>query len=1260
MSQKTPVSTPAAQPAPEARDAARDTETRDTDARAALVAAAVKRWQSELVNLGGRNTLLWFRDLPFGTLDLTTAHPGGVAKLLAGRPTKLSELVREPAALHEARRRARTIRSKALELHEERGITTGFIAIGMATWTIRGASRSPAAPVLLRSCVLKPTDAAYEDFSLDLGTDVELNPVLEHYLRSEQGIDLDPVALEELAGAGNGFDPYPVYAGLQRLCAQVPDFVVSPRLVVGNFSYAKLPMVADLAAQGDRLADHDVVAALAGDAGALADVRRSVPESRPDPDPSREQLVLDADSSQQTAIDAVRSGAHLVIQGPPGTGKSQTIANLIASLAADGRRVLFVAEKRAAIDTVISRLARVGLSDLVLDTYDGASPRARITQQLGDALDRATGARDPDTTEVERDVLATRHALGEHLQALHSRREPWGVSAYEAQEAISALEAQVPAPRSRVRIRGGDLSSLTRERMKQLERDLTEAASRGAWSTDGARDPWYSARVTTSEEAVRARDIAGGLSESGLDEVQKTLDEVFADVRLPEAETVADWGRALSTVAKVRDTLEVFRPDVFDMPLGELVDATGSRQDRQARGADLSWFSRMQLRRQARRLLRPGPPPADLHAALIDAQSQRLAWQQMAGAGGRPELPVDLDRAQTAYDVVERDLTWLGERLATTAAGGDLLHTPLPDLEHRLTELARRPERLTVIPEVIAFGDRLRAAGLGPLVDDLAARRVGAEEVARELEFVWWTSVTEDLTASDPRYGRHDGDQLRRVACDFALADRRHLEGNARQVRAAVGRRVRKVLADNPQQESSVRAEAGKARRHKALRDLLPLAGETLTAVRPCWAMSPLVVASMVPPGTWFDVVIFDEASQTTPARAISAISRATQVVIVGDEQQLSPTTFFTAASDEEDVPREGSPDALESVLDVLAAVLPTRRLTWHYRSFDERLIGFANREMYDGALVTFPGTAGASVLHLESVDGSGVLEQGQATVESTTAEVDRVVELVLEHARTRPRESLGVVALSSRHAARIQEALRRALAREESLAAFFDDEAMERFFVKHLERVQGDERDTIIVSIGFGKTPHGRVLHRFGLLNLEGGERGLNVAITRARRRMTVVSSLRPEDLDPPRLKARGAVMLRDLLSYAANAGDAPAVTGGGARGEESASRLRDGFARRLRQASLVVHEDYGGSQPPIDFVVEDPYHPGQVLVAVESDGPAYAGMSSTRERERLRVEQLERLGWRHVRVWSTDLYRDPARDVARVVAAATEGRRE
>jgi hypothetical protein len=430
--------------------------------------------------------------------------------------------------------------------------------------------------------------------------------------------------------------------------------------------------------------------------------------------------------------------------------------------------------------------------------------------------------------------------------------------------------------------------------------------------------------------------------------------------------------------------------------------------------------------------------------------------------------------------------------------------------------------------------------------------------------------------------------------------------------------------------------------------------------------MSPLVVASVLPPGQWFDVVVFDEASQVPPAEAVSAISRARQVVVAGDSRQLPPTSFFTTVTDGDPAAvgaDEAITEGVESILDVLAAALPSRRLSWHYRSLDERLIAFANAEVYEGSLVTFPGTGTDPVVRLVAVEGQGTIAVGEGAVETTPTEVDRVVELVLEHARTSPDRSLGVIALGITHATRVDEALRLALAgADEQLLDFFDEDRPEPFFVKNLERVQGDERDDVVLTIGYGKTPHGRVLHRFGPLNIEGGERRLNVAITRARRSMTVVSAIAAEDLDPARLRARGAMMLRDYLAYAAGG----PVSGAGADASPttadavppppvpgSRSVVLADLARRLRGHGLVVHEDLGSSADPVDLAVEDPARAGRLMLAVESDGPQYAAMRTTRDRDRLRAEQLERLGWRHLRVWSTDVFRDPARDVSRILEA-------
>jgi hypothetical protein len=1238
--------------AAEARDGTgHDLADGPVQSREDMVARAIAGWQRDLAEVGGRNTLLWYRDLPSGTLDLSNAHPGGLAMLLAGRPTKLSDLFREATVLREARRRARAVRHKTVELAEERGIVAGYLAVGMATWQVPGPSRQPAAPVLLRSCALRPRGAEQEDFEIDLDGQVDLNPALDHYLRSLHGIEVDAAAIAGLATVRGTFDAQPAFAALSDECAAVQGFAITRRLVVGTFSTAKLPMVADLAAQAGALAGHDVVAALAGDPGARAALGAPAPAREPDGDPRGEYLVLDADSAQQEVVEAVRAGGSLVVEGAPGTGKTQTIANLVAALAADGKRVLVVAEKRAALEGLLARLDSVGLPDLVLDQDESAVGGRRAADEIEGALARLgeTGNAGDVPADPGYDVLeARRSALREHVVGLHERREPWGVSAYDAQLALVRLSQRDtgPAPSSTVRIRDVALRHLTPGRLDDLRSRLLDVAAKDAWSLAGSieSDPWYGAYVPSEQEAATAHEMVSRLSSGVLTATRRLMGDALHDVGLPSGRSVADWAKSLRLLTGVRQTLEVFRPEVFEVPLGELSAATASNAYRHTHEVAMGAWSRRRLRAQARQLLRPGPAPADLHEQLRIAQEQRVAWRDLSGGGARPQVPADLDEAGRAYAALEADLSWLAERLGGTAAGADLAGMALDDLQRRLAALAARRDRLDILPVVVDQLSELNGAGLGPIVGDLARRRVPSGEVSAELDHVWWASVLDEIGRIDPRYGAHDGDRLREIRSDYVAADRANLSATAERVRGAASERLRAVVARTPQAATLLRVEGQPARR-RALREVLPAAAELLTAVKPCWAMSPLVVASVLPPGRWFDVVVFDEASQLAVAEAVAAIARAAQVVVVGDRAQLPPAPFSTSATDEPaPVGQEASPAAM-SILDALSSCLPVHRLATDYRSRDERLISFANAEPYAGSLSTFPGTGDGEVVDLVVVDGVGPVEPGLESIETTPAEVDQVVDLVLLHARTRPQESLGVVTLSSRHAEAIGEALSARLERQPEALGFFADDRVERFFVKAVERVQGDVRDAVILSVGYGRTQHGRVLHGFGSLAGEEGPRRLNVALTRARSRMTIVSCFRAEDLDSERLKSPGAVMLRDALTYAeAPHLPRPVVSG--------ADPLLAGLAHRLRAEGLTVRENLGDSAYPLELAVDDPRRPGHGLVAVETDGPKYAAVVGTRERDRLRQEQFERLGWRYVRLWSTDLFRDSDAELQRVMA--------
>lgn len=1220
--------------------------------RVLAVRAAVRGWTSALVELGGTNNLLWQPETASTVLDLRLAHPAGLARLMSGSPTRLEDLVRETAAHQRARTQAARIMAKARELREERGILSCFLAVGEATWTTPNPARTPAAPVLLRPCVLTSTGAPAHDIILEIGEETEVNHVLVHYLATAERLHLDTDALEALAWQGEVFDPRPVYAALAEACAHVPGFAVVDDVRVATYTYSKSAMVADLAEHGDSLAEHDLIAALAGDGPAQERLRRTETVSSQERTETHRGLVLDADPAQVDVLAQVRAGQSLVIDGPPGTGKSQTIANLIAAAAADGRSVLFVAEKRAAIEAVQRRLESVGLADLILDLHDGAPARRAAARGLIASIETVREAEAADEDRVSSTVHRTAEDdLAGHADAMHYPREPWGVTAYDIIQQVAALTASDQAPRTRVRLASAELRALSRERITALGARLTELAALGAWDESApGEDPWFGAQLADPAEAQRARDIVVGLANGRLEELRGLIDDVFSGIRLPSLPTVSSWGRLLATVASVRDTLEVFRPEVFDTPLHDIVAATAPA----AAGSGLGWWTRRRLRRQARSLLRPGVPPPDLHAALAAAHHQRSAWRDLAGPGGRPEIPADLDRAQAAYAALVEDLTWLDQRLPDENQRTDLVDESFSELSGLVTRLSDHLERAAVVPHVREGLAGLREAGLGPLIDDLADRGVSPSAAAQELELMWWSSLAQEVVLDDPDLATFDGELLRARARDFEDTDEAVLRAQARLIRTLVRQRGRAALSGTAgaAAEAAIRAAARSQAPLMPLGQLLHAHGEVVRALRPALAVSPLVVAAVLPAGQQVDLVVFDEASQIAPATAVSALARGRQVVIAGDPHQLPPTSFFTATTAAEAPASEGSDTpAPESVLDAASAVLPVCLLNRHYRSRDERLVEFVNDRVYAGRLVTLPGTLVEPPLRHIRVDGEGMPHEGQASVESTAAEVDAVVRLVLEHARYRADRSLAVVTLGTAHAERIEAALRRALAGEPQLAETLLAEGPEPFVVKSVERIQGDERDDIILAVGFGKTPHGRVLHHFGPLNLPGGERRLTVALTRARRTLTIVSSIAAADLEPAKLRSEGSRMLRAVLEHAAGA-----ARRGPTRAASPSDPLLAQLAERLRASGLVVHERVGHGDEPIDLAVERPDQPGVLDLAIEGDGRDYAAAPTVRDRERLRPAVLRSLGWRPVRVWALDLYRDPAREVSRILAL-TEG---
>lgn len=449
-----------------------------------------------------------------------------------------------------------------------------------------------------------------------------------------------------------------------------------------------------------------------------------------------------------------------------------------------------------------------------------------------------------------------------------------------------------------------------------------------------------------------------------------------------------------------------------------------------------------------------------------------------------------------------------------------------------------------------------------------------------------------------------------------------------------------------------LRHEMYKKRRIKALRRLFNEIPDLLLSLKPCLMMSPYTVSQMLDPQLFnFDVVLFDEASQIPPEYAIGGIARAKQVIIAGDPKQLPPTRFFQTVeiTSEED---DDIYDEFESILnEALAIGMPESPLRWHYRSRDESLIAFSNSHFYNNNLYTFPNPNSSSEqygIKFHYVE-NGVYRRG--TGRDNLIEAREVVKGIIEHFQKYPDKSLGIVTFSQAQKQAIDAELDRVLRDNQQLQPYFDTDQPHPFFVKNLESVQGDERDYIFFSIGFGRDEAGKFYMNFGPLNKSGGERRLNVAVTRARYGVKVYSSIQPEDIDLERTDSQGAKLLRSYLEVARDGIKAVYRDTTVEYSGEFDSPFEETVHQALVNAGLEVRSQIGVSGYRIDLAIVDPQQPGKYLLGIECDGAMYHSAATARDRDRLRQEVLEGLGWTIHRIWSRDWFKDPKNQVDKVL---------
>ncbi|MBI3695176.1 MAG: DUF4011 domain-containing protein [Acidobacteria bacterium] len=1223
-----------------------------SEQRREAVDRARQGWIRKLIDLSRRNNLLYYRPLKTGALDLSSADSARMAALLSGvEPVSVSKLLpgsREESLTSLLRDIARRAQANA----EEKGLQTLFVALGMATWPADDGGRSADAAVLLFPVALETKGT--HSFFLNRAGAVQVNLVLLHVLDTQFGVKLTAEDLiPRLLGDDEGepFDPDPLYGELRRRAAEVPGFEVKPCAILGNFAFQKMAMVKDLQERANELAEHDIVAAIAGD----KEARSTISASQQDLDPKEldrippedEFIVLDADSSQQSAIASILTGQNRVVHGPPGTGKSQTIANVVATLAATGHRVLFVAEKRAALEVVLRRLNTVGLGHLAIDLHGADLSPKKVMQQVADALGKVRNAVPVDAQKVHTQLVDRRARLGDHIKRLHSRREPTGLSVYEMQGKLLRLSNTIhPA----TRWRGDELNRITPDVAERIVDLLVEAAGFESLFLKTDPSPWTGAKLPDGSAVENALDVARHAAKEAFPAFVASLYAIVKQSRLHWPTSVRTAREVRDLVAAVQATLAVYGSDIYTHDLSSLVrDLEKGR----AGGLSAAWaWMTNSAYRQARKIVlalrTPAPAPvATLFAELTEAQRQMAQWTALAEDGCRPCHVTDYAAHKNNFDALFDDIA----AIASIILDKHVEHLSVDELGNLLSRLAADTSTPREIPKLTRIEEALDGFGVAKLVGEIREKKPASGTWLQLFQLAWLASTLDAVSQKDPEIPGFKGMTHNRWVDEFARLDEERIELAAERVRRAHGVHAIEAMNAHPDQQHLIKVEAAKMKRHLPLRKVFVQAAEVLTAVCPCWMASPLSVSQLLDGGKrYFDFVIFDEASQVLPEDAIPAILRGEKLVVAGDKWQLPPTTFFAAGDEEEYAADEeaGAAEGFQSLLEMMIPFVPSSYLDWHYRSRDEALINFSNHHIYQDRLVTFPGPGGPPVISHELAQQEPDLD-GQE--ESSTAEVRKVVELVFRHAREYPSETLGVITMGIKHMNRVQAALDRELEKYPELDGFFDPNSHERFFVKNLERVQGDERDAVIISIGYGKDRAGNLPLQFGPLLSEGGRRRLNVAITRARQKLTVVSSFSHADIDLARVRAgSGVELLRNYLQYAASKGKRLGD------GEITPIALNDFEAEVfdvLTAQGLKLVPQLGASHFRIDMVAGHPKKPGRFVLAIECDGATYHSSYSARDRDRLRQQQLENLGWRFHRIWSTDWFMRKEDEVKRAMQA-------
>lgn len=1220
----------------------------------------------------------------------------------------------------------KNIDKKAREFIEETGVNVLYIAFGFIHWKESNNSQYEfRAPVLLAPISFSNESTISPWYIKMTEEDVVLNPTFCFKLENENGIKLPDYEDEGLSA---------YLEKIEKLVAKL-GWTVSKESKIGIFSFLKLNMYRDLKDHQETILQNNNVRMLLGETIEMEGASAEVNERHLENPLIELHNVVDADSSQIEAIEMAKAGTSFVLQGPPGTGKSQTITNIIAECIHDGKKVLFVSEKQAALNVVYDKLKKSGLEEFCLELHSYKSNKKEVIDNLCKTLRSAKTVVSSKANDVIDKKIKSQKELDSYELELHKTREVINKSLYQLYDAYAACRQ---APDIKVTIsdlekKGDDFINIANN---QLARFVDYIPSIGYQYKN---NPWYG--YVNQDTSYKAReDMKLCLSEvvgilPDYIELQASINGKYgiicntldittpyqsffslakeSDILTPTFlktntctylfEKLSEMARLSAEIVSIRNRVnalydgEIYKIDAADAykrltrqytnGFGRLFDsgykkliadirlnkkdgkkpsykaATDLMNDLSIFHAKLQEFSQIEA-----------PIRSELGKAYIGIDSD---WQtilnQVSRLNDLLRLGISFGKLEkytiTDYQNCRNDFYNIAQKLSELRAtcrqniellvrsfDKNIFDVVKTDFSAALTKLNNCLTEFDKIDNWCGFNSLLHELNNNQLLEYLDAaidNNVPSDMIVMGYQrnfYRQWIDYIQHLTPVLSTFNRVAHDKQVEI---FSEHDQTQFAVSKVQIKAEISaKRPSLDFISSGSAVSILLREGEKKRKQKSIRSLMEEAGELIQVLKPCFLMSPLSVSTFLSSESInFDVVVFDEASQIFPQDAIGSIYRGKQLIVVGDSKQMPPSNFFNATVDIDDSDEEaGDVTDFESILDLCSTAFPQLRLRWHYRSRYEQLITFSNKNFYDNDLITFPSPViDRKWIGVDYYNAEGVFDHKSR---NNRKEAEFIVDLIFKNIELYPERSLGVVAFSISQQDLIERLLSKRRQSDPSKEAFFNKSVAEPFFIKNLETVQGDERDTIIFSVAYAKDSTGRLMHNFGPLNRVGGERRLNVAVTRAKMNVQLVASIHHTDIDLKKTSAAGAKLLKEYLDYAENGNVALERTITIDPFEQFDSEFELEVCEFLRENGCEVDTQVGCSTFKIDLGIKRPGTSDYVL-AVECDGATYHASKNARDRDRLRQQILESMGWTFYRIWSTDWFKNTSVEKTRLLDA-------